>query len=270
MTTNQRPEKLCYLILLMIIAGLHSCSNSNEPARVRAASTTATTVTEIAKTAEVPGKYYGIDISHYQGDEAKELGPEDSLTFVICKATQGVDKFDNDFETNINTIKAKGYIYGAYHFYETNKDPAAQATHFWNTLVSKNGVPEIAPIVDIEAGSIPNGMRVDIVQMRKYLNVFLKKLDTLSGRRPLIYTARAFADNYLFRSHIDTINFANYDLWLAEYTEQSKPTIPHTWQGKSKGIGYDYKIWQKSQSHTIRSKPNDFDVYYGTLSDLKK
>jgi lysozyme len=261
MTTNQKRTEFRHFILLAAIAGFHSCSNNNELANATKADTMAVTapVPEIPSVAEEPGTYYGIDISHYQSDEANELGPEDSLTFVICKATQGLDQFDKDFETNINTIKAKGYIYGAYHFYETGKDPVAQATHFWNTLVSKNGVPEIAPIVDIEAGSIPNGMRGNAGQIQADLKTFLNKLGTLSGRQPLIYTARAFANSYLLQA-----DFANYDLWLAEYISKKQPVIPWTWQGKG------YKIWQKSQSHTIHSRPNDFDVYYGTLSDLKK
>ncbi len=261
MTTNQKTTKFRHFILLAAIAGFHSCSNNNELASTTKADTMAVTAPtpQIPKVAEDPGTYHGLDISHYQGDETKELGPEDSLTFIICKATQGVDQFDKDFETNINTIKTKGYIYGAYHFYETDKDPAAQATHFWNTLVNKNGVPEIAPIVDIEAGSIPKGMRGNAAQIQAGLKTFLNKLETLSGRHPLIYTAHAFANSYLLDA-----DFASYDLWLAEYTNKKQPMIPHTWQSKG------YKIWQKSQSHTIDSKPNDFDVYYGTLSNLRK
>jgi lysozyme len=263
MTINQPFRRL---IVFAAFAGLYSCTSHSESpqsstVKTEAAGTTATTTPtpKAAKAPEQPGRYYGIDISHYQGNEAVELGPEDSLTFVICKATQGLDQIDKDFETNIGTVKTKGYIYGAYHFYETDKDPAMQATHFWNTLVSKQGIPEIAPIVDIENGSIPKGSKADAARLQADLKIFLNTLNTLSGRQPLIYTAHAFADSYLLDK-----SFANYDLWLAEYTQQPKPKIPRTWEAKG------YKIWQKSQSHTLHSEPNDFDVYYGTHADLKK
>ena len=58
--------------------------------------------------------------------------------------------------------------------------------------------------------------------------------------------------------------FANYDLWLAEYSGNEKPKVPNTW--KEKG----YKIWQKSASYKIDSKNVDFDEYTGLLNEIVK
>ena len=49
-------------------------------------------------------KMYGIDISKWNGNEAEEIEPKDSITFVICKATQGIKLVDPDFKQNVALI----------------------------------------------------------------------------------------------------------------------------------------------------------------------
>jgi lysozyme len=70
---------------------------------------------------------YGIDISHHQNNEIDYISKTlDSLSFVICKATEGVTYTDPLFSKNWKTIKARGFIRGAYHFYRSDDDPIAQ------------------------------------------------------------------------------------------------------------------------------------------------
>jgi lysozyme len=200
--------------------------------------------------------HYGIDISHYQGNVIAEMSAKDSLRFVICKATQGDYYVDNDFRTNWHNIKEKGFIRGAYHFYVCADDPIKQAAHFANTI-SDIEATDISPILDIEQGGMSKAVSPE--QMEKDILVFLKHLQHLVKRKPIIYTDYAFAQEYFKDSTI-----AQYDLWLAEYSGATKPKIPNLW--KEKGI----KIWQKSSHYKAYARFIDLDVAHGSIQNLIK
>lgn len=201
------------------------------------------------------GAYYGIDISHFQGDLLEELSVKDSLHFVICKATGGISYLDPDFHKNWEVVKSKGLIRGAYHFYYFVDDPIKQADHFISTVgVITKG--DIAPIVDVEQGGLAPSISTE--QMQRDLKVFLDYVESKLGRKPIIYTDTSFADQYLTDAE-----FAKYKLWLAEYTKDD-PRIPVTW--KTKG----YFVWQKSESYALDCTTSDLDVFFGELNDLVK
>jgi GH25 family lysozyme M1 (1,4-beta-N-acetylmuramidase) len=227
-------------------------SSTKNDATQAAPNETTTTVTEQVRC------FRGIDISHYNGDEATEIDPADSLTFIICKATQGTTTVDPDFSENWKTIKAKKMILGAYHFYLTYEDPVQQATHFLSTL-NMLGETDMVPIVDIEQQSLDTNKPHKASETQKNFLLFLNHIESESGYTPMIYTAPAFANQYL----ADTI-FSKYPLWIAEYTTATKPRIPVAW--KKKG----YKIWQKSATYKIHSRVTDYDIFYGKKSDLYK
>lgn len=199
--------------------------------------------------------YYGVDISNWQGDFIKGVGPIDSLTFVICKASQGLFQ-DPDFTLNWKEIPEKGLIRGAYHFYDYFLNPVEQAD-FFCSLIHDIRSEDIAPVLDIEQGKMPPHTQAAEVQENAL--TFLKTVEERLGRRPIIYTDFGFAQEYF-----NDLRIAEYDLWLAEYTSLPRPTLPNLW--KSKG----FKIWQRSDRHSINSQLVDFDVYYGTLEDLVK
>lgn len=200
--------------------------------------------------------YYGIDISKWNGNIAEDIDSMDHISFIICKGTEGIRYVDPDFDFNWKIIKEKGFIRGAYHFYHTDDDPVKQAEYFWNTLQDIN-TTDIAPIVDIEEGSLPSKTSINKINLQVDLLIFLKQIETKSKRVPIIYTNTAFADKYL--SHTA---FSKYPLWLADYSKKPSPAIPKVW--KQTG----YKIWQKNASYRLDSETNDFDVYFGKKSDL--
>lgn len=253
--------------ILATISGLivFACHNNNPEnehgAKMNSDSTVKKTDTVAAEPVAAPEPVktiYGVDLSQWNGDEVAEIGPEDSLTFIICKATEGIGYKDPDFKTNMNTIRSKNAVSGCYHFYHSNEDPVKQAQFFWNT-VSQAEVPQIAPVVDIEQGSLPSKNAGTAAQIQSNLKLFIEELKKLSGREPILYTGEAFGAQYLNDAY-----FANYRLWLAEYTGARQPIIPPTW--KEKGCF----IWQKKDNYTINSTQTDFDVYVGKLSDLTK
>ncbi|HEY3406411.1 MAG TPA: GH25 family lysozyme [Ohtaekwangia sp.] len=92
----------------------------------------------------------GIDISHHQGKiNWKQLSTED-VSFIIMKATEGVDYKDPLFDSNWSASKSAGYKTGAYHFYRVCRDGKEQAENFIRTVPN---LPEnIAPTIDLEFG----------------------------------------------------------------------------------------------------------------------
>lgn len=200
--------------------------------------------------------FYGIDISRWNGHALTEITPEDSITFIICKATQSVDYEDPDFKSNWEMAKEKNFIRGAYHFYIYGEDPTKQAEHFWS-VISRLDSTDMAPVLDIEEESLPAHENVDKVNLQVDLLQFLKRLEELSGRAPMVYVDVSFANKYLSNK-----SFAKYPLWVAEYTNSTQPKTPETW--KETG----YKIWQKSDHYDIDSHHTDFDLFKGQKDEL--
>ncbi len=198
--------------------------------------------------------HIGIDISHYQGNLMDEIKGHDYLDFVICKATQGITYTDEDFDKNWRLIKEKGLIRGAYHFFVVSDDPEDQAKHFYDT-VPDLGIEDIAPIVDVEELSLSQDTSSRVLQDR--LKEFLMVVEEKFGRRPMIYSNYAFAQEYLKDDWL-----ADYPLWIADYNGKSSPAIPNTW------VDVGYKIWQKNNSYHVDSIATDFDVFIGQKSDL--
>lgn len=198
----------------------------------------------------------GIDVSRWNGDLLQAVSKRDLLSFVICKATQGKSYVDPDFHTNWNLITEKGLIRGAYHFYDASQDPIDQAEHFVTTLGELTST-DIGPILDIEPESIPTDFEVDPLQLQVDLYIFLRHVERLSGRKPIIYTDPSFGDEYLTNE-----KFGQYPLWVADYTDAPQPTIPKVWSD----IGY--KFWQKSASYDLDSDKTDLDLYNGEKAGI--
>ncbi len=196
----------------------------------------------------------GIDISHYQGRLLQELKHLSSLDFVICKASQGAYYQDPTFSDNWQSIHDLGLIRGAYHFYVAHDNPSQQANHFYQ-VVGDISAHDIAPIVDIEHASFSKEKATS--GMIDEFKVFLQKTIDNFGYRPIIYTNYSFAQQYLNDPY-----FAQYPLWIAEYTSRQKPIIPIAW--KETG----FFIWQKNSSYHVNSVNTDFDVFFGTADEL--
>lgn len=197
---------------------------------------------------------YGIDISRHQDKVINDLNAHDALTFVICKASEGADYTDPDFSFNWEHIKKRGLVRGAYHFYRDNDDPFIQAKFFLKKIKDLEET-DLPPIVDIEDGSLTEN--TDKKNLQKNLLQHLQYIESQSGRKPMIYTNLHFADHYLTDK-----NFAQYPLWLAEYSNGKKPKLPKAWEK----VGH--KFWQKSEGYKVESKVSDFDIFNGTRQEL--
>ncbi|MCD0465047.1 glycoside hydrolase family 25 protein [Flavobacterium sp. ENC] len=197
---------------------------------------------------------FGIDISKYQGDEINFLNKQsDGLTFIICKATEGITYTDSSFKTNWPAIQAKGFVRGAYHFYHCDDDPAKQVANYLG-VIGEFAKTDFPPIVDFEETSIDPG--IDKTAIQPNLLQFLTLLEQKTGRKPLIYT-----DNNTANAYLTDPAFAGYQLWIADYN--ATLTLPNVWKSQP------WTLWQKSANYTLNNQSNDFDVFNGDAAAFK-
>ena len=240
--------------ILFVLLSLNSCISENKTNNIEKTNKINKPVAmEQNKTQSV----YGIDISHHQNNEINSLFEStDSLSFVICKATEGVTYTDPLFLNNWKTIKEHGFLRGAYHFYRSNDSPLDQANFFIKTIadIEKTDIP---PVIDFEEGGIDASQSVEEIQSS--LKIFINEIEKGIKCNPIIYTDVNTGNKYL-----NDVYFSKYTLWIANYNGKEKPNLPEIWKNKG------WLIWQKNSTYKIDNQENDFDVFNGNLSELKE
>ena len=202
---------------------------------------------------DVPLGYtiHGIDISHHQGNIAwqavKAMQVKDiRLDFAYIKATEGINKVDDQFKRNWSRCRQLDIPHGAYHFYLPNKSGATQAINFTKTVKLLPG--DLPPVVDIEQlyGAKPDVMRIE-------LKLWLTMIEIYYGVKPIIYTYVDFYERYLGK------DFDDYPLWIAHYTQGKRPRIRRDWL-----------FWQFNESGTVNGISNhtDFNVFSGDTASF--
>ncbi|MCG8574678.1 MAG: hypothetical protein MI810_07325 [Flavobacteriales bacterium] len=201
-----------------------------------------------------PGAYaYGIDVSHWQGDEIRKTNQlSDSLSFIICKATEGITYVDPEFDSNKVFLDSSKYYSGYYHFYRCEDSPIAQA-QFYVNQVKTFGDKVLPPIVDIENQS--KGSACTAADMDSLL-VFIQEVEKLTNYVPIIYTNSSFG-----KTNLTDSAFADYPLWVADYSD-STPELFGGWT--------TWTFWQMSDHYMLGNTKNDLDVFNGNESELKK
>jgi len=193
----------------------------------------------------------GIDVSHRQGTIDWNAVLQAGVLFTFIKATDGITWTDPLFAANWSGAKAAGLLCGAYHFYETDDDPTAQAEQFLSVVDCEAG--DLPPVVDFE--TLATGTQ-SATQALHDLQTWLDVVAQATGRLPILYT------NNSFWNSLGSSAFGHFPLWIAEYGVQS-PTLPAGWTS--------WAFWQYSESGTVAgiSVPVDLDVFNGTLAELE-
>jgi GH25 family lysozyme M1 (1,4-beta-N-acetylmuramidase) len=190
----------------------------------------------------------GIDVSRWQGVIDWAL-VKPQVSFAILKATEGVYWTDPTYLVNKQGCAANGIPHGAYHFFRSNADPNAQANHFYNIAGSDIDVL----VADVETN--------DGGDLKANLNTFVERLEDISGKAPMIYTAPAFWRAYGIH---DPTWCNQYYLWIANYGVSS-PAVPTGWT--------EWKIWQYNDKGVINGIPGnsvDLNYFHGTQAELDK
>ncbi len=195
---------------------------------------------------------HGIDISHYQGDinwkmlEQTRQG-QFPISFIFMKATEGGDYADDKFVANFDSARTHGFIRGAYHFYNPKTDANKQADFFIQSVKLEAG--DLPPVLDIEKKG------KDMEKLQQDLKVWLRKVESHYGVKPIIYASYKFKTRYLN----DSV-FNSYPYWIAHYYVDSV-----RYQG-------DWKFWQHTDVGTLPGidEKVDLNVFNASLQELKR
>jgi lysozyme len=179
-----------------------------------------------------------IDISHMTDVSDFALARRRSnILGVIHKASEGGDWRDPMYAKRRAQAEAAGMMWGAYHFGTHQYSGADQAKMFLS--VARPG-PTTLLALDLECNELNPANTMNIRQAEE----FVRTVQVLAGRRPLIYTSARWADGMPMGASKRTLGrpiseksvLADCPLWLADY--RKSPQVPSAWRGKG------WHFWQ--------------------------
>ena len=154
---------------------------------------------------------FGIDVSHHQGEiDWEKLFVKERydtiIHFVYCKATEGSDHLDTQWEKNRAVLQELHIPNGAYHFFLPKTEPRPQAAHFLNHW--KKTDLDLPPVLDVESEGFSD---TDLIAKMK---IWLTVVEDKTGMRPIIYTSLNFFETKFIN------DFKNYKFWIAAYSRK--------------------------------------------------
>lgn len=194
---------------------------------------------------------HGIDISHYQGDIdwpvlARSQQSDFPIQFIFMKATEGGDHSDYRFAENFSKAQEYGFVRGAYHYFIPQTDPVRQADFFIHTVQLDSG--DLPPVLDVETLG-----RKSVSELQAAVKVWLNRIESHYGVKPILYTSYKFKQRYLNDSA-----FNAYPYWIAHYYVDSVRYEGH------------WEFWQHTDVGRVPGieKEVDLNVFNGTLEQL--
>lgn len=185
-----------------------------------------------------------IDLSHYNTIPTSLVPAQQSgIIGVIHKATQGTTYTDPTVDNRWVLAKQAGLLWGLYHFLEPG-DMDQQAAYFVN-CAKANGDENTLLAADYETSGISIS---DLLE-------FLTQVETLSGRKPIIYSGNTLKEEL---NGTPNAEISSYLLWLAQYS--TTPVLPPGFTA--------YWLWQYSQSGSVPGVTAPVDVDAGNVADV--
>ena len=179
----------------------------------------------------------GIDVSSHNGEIDFDKVKADGYSFVIIKASEGLEHHDSRFATNYDNARKSGLKVGAYHFFRKDTDGLNQAKNFLETIGWRK--LDLPLVVDVEDWS--NAKNVEDERTQKNLDAMLDNLRS-RGHKVMVYTNGDGYKKYIKDGQI------NINLWLCAFKQPDKlKHIPHQLQqyshwGRVKGIWGDVDL----------------------------
>lgn len=207
----------------------------------------------------------GIDVSDFDDFVNWQKVRSAGFTFAFTKATEGRTFRADTFPRNWRQMQGAGVIRGAYHFFRPSVDPEVQAHNFLDYVTSVEPIqPEdLPPVLDLE--HFPDSVRREWEEIKKTaervkrVRTWIEVIETEIKRKPIIYTSFGFWSEFMS----GVKDFSSYPLWVAHYTNKSKPLIPNEWS--------TWNFWQYSDSTEVPGIPTpdeDGNRFNGSLSEL--
>ena len=151
---------------------------------------------------------HGIDISRWQGDIDWSSARRGGVSFAFIKATEGGDHIDPRFLDNFNAARRAGVPRSAYHFYYWCRPAIEQVAWFRENVPNDPGA--LPPVLDVEWNNESRTCRrrPPRAEVVREMRIWLREVERLYGKRPIIYTSVDFhADNLVGE-------FDDYPIWV--------------------------------------------------------
>lgn len=179
----------------------------------------------------------GVDLSHFQGTVNFQEVANSGIHFVYLKATQGTDFIDPSYAAHITAIDKTALLHGAYHYFQPDQDPIAQAKYFLQQVQMSGHV--LPPMLDVETTSneSPDSVRKGVAAWLEYVHKAL-------NCRPILYSYGDFWQDNLGPA------FNEYPFWLADYS--AEPDVPA-------GLK-NMRLWQYSDTGRVPGIENQVDL----------
>ncbi len=204
---------------------------------------------------------YGIDVSHHNEDGKVPIDWDvltaQKIVFVYAKATQGTSMYDGRFKRTwkaLGKLRADGReVYrGAYHFLSATADVEAQARNFLTRMGPLDAM-DLPPCVDVEwdMDSDKHDRWQDLKEDEVVAKVsrFIEIVEAATGRKPIIYTARAW-----WKANIPTSSrFEAYPIWIADYGPRifSQPNVPIKELKPRVMARHSWRLWQFTEKASV-------------------
>lgn len=208
----------------------------------------------------------GMDISHNNGNiNWGELSSH--IQFVYCKSSQGAYFKDPMLQTNMTAVREKGLIFGAYHFLTFQDSADAQMANFESCGIDFSAPGTLPPVLDIEWQVGSNEGQTQTLNQYildnqpacvQLISGCLSQLAEKTGRKPVIYTDKAFWAEYFN----GVTEFSDYLLWVPSY-QSAPPGLFANWS--------NFSIWQYSGAGAVTGVGGqvDQDLFNGNSAALK-
>jgi lysozyme len=169
-------------------------------------------------------------------------------SFAFVKATEGPTGYYQNpyFASDWAKARAAGLIRGAYHFARPQYPAVDQANYFISLVGNRSSPGDLPPVLDLEQnGGLAPAALVNWTQ------AFLSQVQALTNRTPMLYSYPSFIKNDLG----NTTQFAQYPLWLADWTGGPAPSFPLGGWG-------NFTFWQYTDAASIPGISGNVDKSY--------
>ncbi|MGL4774303.1 MAG: GH25 family lysozyme [Clostridium sp.] len=211
---------------------------------------------------------FGIDINEYtQNVQFNVLAS--TIDFLYLRSSgsgSGRFRVDKKFLEFAKASRQYGIPVGAYHFgvpsYDLT-DADRQCDDFIRILQEGFGnkdYGDLFPVLDVE---VPTDKSITTKTLIDWIDRFRKRFEKKTRRRLMLYTGLFFIDLYNdFKVPGDGYPLKNMPLWIAMYTSvPSNPLFPPDAGGWKR-----WRIWQYSESQTVKGVGNPVDANWGPNS----
>ena len=220
-------------------------------------------ISAVLAAAPALGASSGPDVSSYQHPSGASINwtlvKASGHSFAFVKATEATYYTNPYFNADWKSMKAAGIDHGAYHFARPNSIPNSafdQANYFISVVGTTQAPGDLPPALDLEdnGGLAP-------AALVSWSQTFLSTVQSLTGRAPIIY-----ASPYFWRTSMgNSIAFASYPLWLAQWAAAPTFPLPGGWTS--------WTFWQYTDGGKVPGIPATVDLSeyccdYGSLSAL--